>query len=539
MLGGAAQILFAMVWRDSDPLSWLGIQGAVGVLIPVLVALVAGRWAGAAVGLTGSVAFIVVTSQQPSEAHPALGGAVVVVVWTLLPFVVGIAVDILRGELDELFVELEQSQAAAEQAVVRSQEAHQRERKLRHIMDAALLQRDLDALLEGIVEELAEAFDADRAVLLLLDHRELRVRASHNLTDDVVAQVHVPVGRGFAGRIAATRQPWVVDDLSTIDVVSAYLAEAGGSIAGVPLIADGAVIGVMHVSSNQLARFGQDDLRLLEFVASRAARAIRDSQRGETDRSTAAELQRSLLPSELPAVREAQVEATYRAAVEGTTVGGDFYDVVDLGDDRWLLVVGDVSGKGPKAAALTAALRYTIRASALRDDPLPETVHLASEALAEAVGSDELQFATALIARLAATGDGHVVDLVRAGHPPALVARGDGRIDRLEPAGSLLGLAASAAAEVARVRLEPGDVLLLVTDGVTEAWPDEAEYECEVSRLADAHRDDLSAFVDALAESAAGRRQRADDIAILALQRVPAPVAGSLGVGQRTQVGQG
>jgi len=539
VLGGAAQIVFALLWRGSDPLSWRGIQGAVGVLIPILIALLAGRWAGAAVGLIGSAAFIVITSTEPDQNNLVWGGLLVVLVWTLLPFVVGAAVDILRGELDELFGELEQSRAEAQQAVVRSREAHQRERKLRHIMDAALLQSDVDALLDGIAHELAEAFDADRAVLLLLEGDELRVRASHNLSEEVIAQVHVPVGKGFAGTIAATRRPRVVDDLSTIEVVSDYLARAGGSIAGVPLVADGAVIGVMHVSSDDLGRFDQDDVRLLEFVASRAARAIRDSQRAETDRSTAAELQRSLLPAELPAIRDAQVEATYRAAVEGTTVGGDFYDVIDIGEDCWLLVVGDVSGKGPKAAALTAALRYTIRASALNGDPLPDTVRLASDALAEAVGSDDLQFATALVARLAVTDDGHVIDLVRAGHPPALVVHGNGRTERLEPPGSLLGLASAPPAGMVRVTLGPGDVLLLVTDGVTEAWLDEAEYERDVAGLAAAHGDSLAGLVDALAAAAAGRRHRADDIAILAVRPTPAAVARSVGaVGQRTQVRQ-
>ena len=400
----------------------------------------------------------------------------------------------------------------------RTAEAHQRERTLRQIVEAALPQRDLDALLTGLVERVAATFEADRAVLLLLEDGVLRVRASYNVDPADAAEVHVPLGAGFAGRVAATRRPWVVGDLSQIDVVSSYLSRAGGSIAGVPLIAGGEVIGVLHVSSNSVNRFTGADLRLLEFVADRAAQAIHDSRLGETERSTAVELQRSLLPTRLPEIAGAEVAATYRPAVEGTMVGGDFYDVVAVGDNHWVIAVGDVAGKGPPAAALTAALRYTIRSSALRGDTLAETVLLASEALRETAGPGERHFATLILAAVTPNSAGHDVQLARAGHPPALVVRASGLFERHEPAGTLLGLDRPKPIDVGRTTLQPGDTIVLVTDGVTEAWPTEGGYEQAVAAAVSEAGADLNGAIDRLARTAADLRTRADDIAIVALR---------------------
>lgn len=423
------------------------------------------------------------------------------------------------GEVHEVFgFAVDVTERAEHQR--RTAEAHQRERTLRQIVEAALPQRDLDALLTGLVERVAATFDADRAVLLLLEDGVLRVRASHNLDAIDAADVRVPFGAGFAGRVAATRRPWVVGDLAQIEVVSRYLSRAGGSIAGVPLVAGGDVIGVLHVSSNRKHRFTGTDLRLLEFVAERAAQAIRDSRLGEAERSTAVELQRSLLPFRLPQITGAEVAATYRPAVEGTMVGGDFYDVVAVGDRQWVIAVGDVAGKGPPAAALTAALRYTIRSSALRGDPLVETVRQASEALRDTAEPDERHFATLILAALTRNGSGHEVELARAGHPPALVVRSTGMYERHEPAGTLLGLDRPKPIDVGRTRLEPGDTIVLVTDGVTEAWPTEGGYEQAVAAAVSDAGDDLQGAIDRLAFMAAELRTRADDIAIVALRLV-------------------
>jgi PAS domain S-box-containing protein len=400
----------------------------------------------------------------------------------------------------------------------RTAEAHQRERTLRQIVEAALPQRDLDALLVSLVERVATTFDADRSTLLLLEDDVLRVRASHNLDPLDAADVRVPFGSGFAGRVAASRRPWVVGDLSQIEVVSTYLVRAGGSIAGVPLIVGDEVIGVLHVSSNQKHRFTGADVRLLEFVAERAAQAIKDSSLGETERSTAVELQRSLLPARLPDIPGAELVATYRPAVAGTMVGGDFYDVVAVGDDRWVIAVGDVAGKGPPAAALTAALRYTIRSSALRSDPLTETVRLASDALRETALEDERHFATLILAGLTQNGAAQHVELARAGHPPALVVRAGGRFERHEPEGSLLGLDRPTPITIGYTTLTAGDTIVLVTDGVTEAWPTEGGYEQAVATVVSQAGDDLRGAIDRLARAAAEQRSRADDIAIVVLR---------------------
>ena len=141
-------------------------------------------------------------------------------------------------------------------------------------------------------------------MILLLDEEDdvLVGRAAVGLADGVLDGIRVPVGAGVAGRIAATREPLIVPDLAEVDVHSAYLRESARSMAGVPLLLEGRVIGVLHVSSDQLDRFGESDLSLLVPAAERAALAIARARVAERERRIAETLQRSLLPEVLPAI---------------------------------------------------------------------------------------------------------------------------------------------------------------------------------------------------------------------------------------------
>ena len=152
---------------------------------------------------------------------------------------------------------------------------------------------------------IAEAVGSERAVLLLLDDdgEALVARAAVGLAPEVdLAGIRVPLGVGVAGSIAVSAEPRVIPDLSKVDVHSAYLRESSRSMAGVPLTLDGEVIGVLHVSSADLDRFGDDDLGLLVPAAERAALAIGRARIVERERRIAETLQRSLLPDVLPSI---------------------------------------------------------------------------------------------------------------------------------------------------------------------------------------------------------------------------------------------
>lgn len=150
-------------------------------------------------------------------------------------------------------------------------------RRLQAVTDAALAHLDLDTLLNELLTRIREALQADTCAFLLLDASgtELIARAAQGIEEEVEQGVRLPVGRGFAGRVAATRRPVVIDDVDHADVLNPILREKGiKSLAGAPLIAHEKSLGVVHVGTLQPRLFTTEDVELLEIVAQRAAIAI-------------------------------------------------------------------------------------------------------------------------------------------------------------------------------------------------------------------------------------------------------------------------
>ena len=200
-----------------------------------------------------------------------------------------IAQGIERKRFEEELARLLTRERAAREAAEKASATLER---LHSVADIALKTRELEELLHGLLGRLREDFAADTVVVLLLaeDGRRLVVRAAVGLEEEVAAGVSVPVGRGIAGRIAASREPLVIEDLSRVEVVSAYLRDRGvKSLAGVPLLVEGRVIGVIHVGTLHHRRFDEDDVRLLQTVADRAAIAIDRARLLESERKARAE----------------------------------------------------------------------------------------------------------------------------------------------------------------------------------------------------------------------------------------------------------
>ncbi|MFI2213920.1 PP2C family protein-serine/threonine phosphatase [Streptomyces sp. NPDC020141] len=182
-------------------------------------------------------------------------------------------------------------------------------------------------------------------------------------------------------------------------------------------------------------------------------------------------LQQSLLPSSLPAVPGLEAASYYHAA-SPDRLGGDFYDLFPIDGARWGFFLGDVCGKGPQAAAVTSLTRYTLRAAALHDhDPVAALTTL-NTVLHERYSGGDPRYCTAVFGVLVAdpvTGRTDI-RLASGGHPPALILRADGRAEYLPtPGGLLIGIVPDAPFTAASTTLEPGDTLLLYTDGLTEA----------------------------------------------------------------------
>lgn len=266
-----------------------------------------------------------------------------------------------------------------------------------------------------------------------------------------------------------------------------------------------------------------DRVRSVEF-AERAREAAEAA--AERYASLARTLQESLLPPDLPQVDGVELAALFHPAGDGSQIGGDFYDLFPLTDTEWFGVLGDVCGKGAGAARLTALARYTLRAAAIRSTDLRRNLGELNRALIRQSDDDrrrhsEHRFVTAAAMRFWAIPDGVAVRAGIAGHPLPLVIRPDGSVDDVECSGPLLGVFDEVDHEICELELAPGEVLVVFTDGVTEARRGDELFGDD--RLAALLRSmagrSAGKVVDAIAQAVLGFQEGVarDDIAVLAI----------------------
>src|SRR5262249_47078851 len=250
-----------------------------------------------------------------------------------------------------------------------AEEALARLGDVQRVTEAALAYLNLEDLLNELLTRVKEILAVDTAAILLVeeDSRTLAARAAKGLEEEVERGFRLPIGRGFAGRVAATRAPVVIPDLdnSPVTVVNPLMREKRiRSLLGVPLIVGGEVIGVLHVGTLTPRNFSEDDVNLLQLVGDRVALNIEHSRLMVQGR-IAQTLQRNLLPRTLPRLPGYELAARYLPAAQESAVGGDWYDVLELGHRRLGLSIGDVAGHGMAAATHLGQLRSALRAYAL------------------------------------------------------------------------------------------------------------------------------------------------------------------------------
>ncbi|HSD81629.1 MAG TPA: SpoIIE family protein phosphatase, partial [Solirubrobacteraceae bacterium] len=398
---------------------------------------------------------------------------------------------------------------------------HERLAEVQAVTDVALSHLERDDLVAELLRRVRDLLGGDFAVLLLLDAegRNLRVRSAIGLEEEVTADVAVPLGRGVAGSIAARARPRVIDDLRQVDARSPYLRERARSLVGVPLMVEGRVLGVMHVSSERVRAFDADDVELLQLVAERAARAIAHAAIYEETRATAIALQRALLPERLPRIPGATVAARYLPGQRTLEVGGDWYDVLPLRDGRYALVVGDVMGRGVQAAAVMGQLRAALRAY-LHSTAEPAAALAQLDALADDL--EAVSFATLMIAAYDPAAGGF--ELASAGHPPPVARDAGGHARLVEGAtGPPLGAGTPERRSHAGV-LPPGGMLAGYTDGLLEVRGEDIDARLELLRATVASApDDADAAAEHLLRTMLGEPGAAgDDTALLLLRRAGA-----------------
>lgn len=282
----------------------------------------------------------------------------------------------------------------------------------------------------------------------------------------------------------------------------------------VPLRARGRTLATLTLVAGRRRTYGDDDLELAADLARRAALGIDNARLYQREHRVAEALQQVLLPAALPQVTGLSVAARYLPATDGVEVGGDFYDLLVLPDDRVMLVVGDVEGHDLRAAALMGQLRYAIRAYAWQGDGPGRILGRLDRLMA---GADEVALATVVVAVL--ESEGRELRYAVAGHPPLLLVGDGGAVALDEPRSMPVGVGLAPEFYPEGVaRLSTGDVLLAYTDGLVEQRDgDLAARIASLGRVVERVRTcDPEAICDEVLASML-TEERSDDVALVAL----------------------
>ena len=389
------------------------------------------------------------------------------------------------------------------------------------LADPALSELALEPLLDELLTRAKDILHVDTAAILLLDDegQELVARAAKGLEEEVERGVRIPVGSGFAGRIAAGRRPIYIADVDHADVLNPILRMKGvRSLLGVPLLVEGAILGVLHVGTVTPREFTNSDAALLQLAAAQAAPAIDRARLFDAldrEHRSAVALQRSLLPDLLPNLAGIDAAARYLPARD--EVGGDWYDVIDLPGGLVGLAIGDVAGHGLRAAALMGQLRTGLRAYALEGHPPGETLKRLDRMLQTISGRGMATAAYAVVDPV--TGTLHYAN---AGHPPPVLVRGGEEAILLDVSSAPpLGALPFASYHEVEATLEPGDTVLLYTDGLVERRREPLTDGLERLRALTAVRATADQLCQHVTEELVPAGGGEDDIAVVALRIMP------------------
>jgi phosphoserine phosphatase RsbU/P len=334
------------------------------------------------------------------------------------------------------------------------------------LTDSALTRLDVDDLLAELLIRVRDIFDVDTAAVLMLNEstQELVARAAFGIESEVRQGVRVPIGTGFAGRIAATKQAVRLDQVNSTTVSNPLLWERGIRVMlGVPLLSEEAVIGVLHVGRLDDRSFNDEDTALLQVVADRIAGAIQ-TRALAIERAAAALIERSLLPSKLPQCPELGFATRYIPA-ENRAVGGDWYDLFMLPSGQLWIVVGDVAGHGVQAAVVMGRIRSAVRAYALLDTSPAHVLDLVDRKV------EQFEIGTMVTVACAVSSPPYdALTIAVAGHPPPVVATAGSaaafpEIETSVPLGTMLN---SKARRSTTIAIAPDTTVVFYTDGLVE-----------------------------------------------------------------------
>ncbi|HVA61662.1 MAG TPA: GAF domain-containing SpoIIE family protein phosphatase [Mycobacteriales bacterium] len=388
----------------------------------------------------------------------------------------------------------------------------------------------IQKILDHLADRVAEVIPVDGAGVLLMesDVEHHFVAASDDVIFGIEA-LQMALQEGPCLQAYRTGQHVAIRDLAqdkTFAQFSPAASQAGlGAVYSFPLRLDDRQLGALELYAKEPLELSDADLVGAQILADVTAAYLFNAQAREaarelarTSAELAATLQESLLPPELPQVPGLTVAGRLLPGRGGTLVAGDFYDVFPLPAGRWGVLIGDVVGHGARAATLATVARYTVRTLAvLQAAPRRVLAGLNDTVLAR---DEPERFLSAIYLTTRATADGLDIKLARGGHPAPMVRRVNGSVEVLDTPGRLLGCFPDPGVKDLRVRLAPGDLLLLHTDGVTEARRETEQFgDQRLRAILAASGADPSTLLEATLEAVLAHcdGNLADDVTVLAL----------------------
>jgi phosphoserine phosphatase RsbU/P len=395
---------------------------------------------------------------------------------------------------------------------------------------------DLTSLLPKIIDSLFSIFRyADRGCILLKDERtgEMVPRAMRHRRQDEDSTVRL--SRAIVGKVLSEKAGILSADASTDAAFSESQSIADLKIRSmmcVPLLRmNGEALGILSIDSqNPLGRFNRDDLDILMTVAGQAAlayenarlvQAYADKQKQDSELAIARNVQRDLLPTELPRVKGYQFYASYDAA---QAVGGDMYDCFELPDGKICLSFGDVAGKGVPGALIMSRMSSCVQSTVRHVHDVVQAISAINDHMCD--GKSEGRFVTYVLCMVDTRK--HEVVLSNAGHPSPIIRRANGTVERFDQgiAGPAIGLIEDYPYVAETRTLEPGDMVVITTDGVEEAMnPEGVPYGTgrvlDLVKSGPAEAEKLGKLLLADVRRHARGHPQSDDITIMTFGRNP------------------
>lgn len=367
-------------------------------------------------------------------------------------------------------------------------------RRLQAVHATGLLDTAAEEPFDRLARLASTLLEAPLAFVTIVDERRSFWKSCVGVETTDPAKRQNAVHESFCQYVIGTSAPLVVGDVAADPRTAANPSIATMGVAawaGYPVHAPtGEVLGTFCVVDTEVREWTERDTQVLETLAHAASgeialrAAVEEAQEaslasleyGEANAELAHILQQSLLPPSLPAIDGLDVGSRYQPGGGGVQVLGDFYDVFPLSGRNWAVVVGDVCGHGPEAAAATARARYVVRGLATREDSPQRVLEGLNRALLD--GDDEPRFVTAVLAILSPrVGGRFAVTLSSAGHTPSLLVRSDGTVTDVGAEGMLLGCFPDPPLTDVSFELMHGESLVMYTDGVTEARRGDEQFE--------------------------------------------------------------